>query len=117
ATKSVMYSVAGAVEARVGVVGACVANVGSATRTGRSAPGRRPPLRRRAPRELGADVVMVGDSFMVCWPWMQRPTTCWNHCALRALHSTAGTCSYTAGRHTTAELAEQGGSRPYRKGS
>ena len=44
----------------------------------------RPPLRRRAPRLLEVDVVIVGDSFMGCWPWMQRPTTRWNHCALRS---------------------------------
>jgi ribonuclease HI len=30
-------------------------------------------------------------------------------CALEALHSTAGTCSYTAVAHATDELAEQGG--------
>src|SRR5258706_7929668 len=70
-------------------VGARLGKTGSDGRARCSMPGRRPLLRRRAPREFGVDVVMVGDSFMGCRPWMQRPTTRWNHYALRALHSTA----------------------------
>jgi hypothetical protein len=65
-------------------------------------------LRRRAPRGLGVGVVMVGDSFVLVGRGCKDQQLAGTHCTLEALHSTAGTCSYTAVEDATDEPPEQG---------